>query len=618
MNDVFLELLNRSITAGWVIAAVIVLRFLLRRAPKWLCCVLWAIVGVRLICPFSFESEFSLIPDTEITEIVSLGEVRRAAEPMAGTGPAAAGNTQDAAGGGSSAPESGTASPQTWIFAGSVVWVSGLAILFGFAMVSFLRIRRNVEEGLLLYDNVYTCDAVRSPFILGLIRPRIYLPSDTQDGHLEYVLAHERAHLKRKDHWWKSLGYALLAVYWFNPLVWAAYILLCRDIELACDEKAVRDLDMAGRKGYSKALMDCSMKRRMIMACPLAFGEVGVKERVRTVLNYRKPAFWLIAAAALVCAAAAVCFLTDSGGGGSLAERIDAQKDELTEQIGTMVSEAEAVRYSITDWKLIVGRTDAERADCYFGANWISARRPEDDPMIQGMYQSANSLSDEAQRAYALEIADGWLVEMQSWPREEYLEEPIVIMREGRSLGLYYPYVMDGAETLIPLQEYIAANWTEDSEKRYQEGVRIIEEAVSMAYVGTDESSQESGQLSSEEEEFYLWWNPLLLNYYNTFAGHKALYEDFAYLAGEGMRLDIDVRGDDILEVSVIYEDDSLLTEGIEDELAKQLEAMTDQLQEQRSLYCTDIIGPASVRILTVSYVDQEGNILAHQAYPGQ
>lgn len=484
MNGVFMELLNRSITAGWVIAAVIMLRFLIRRAPKWLRCVLWAIVGVRLICPFSFESVFSLIPDTEITEIASLGEMRRAAEPVAGTGLLAAGNTQDAAGGGSSAPEPGTASPQAWIFAGSVVWVSGLAILLGFAMVSFLRIRRNVEEGVRLYDNVYTCDAVRSPFILGLIRPRIYLPSDTQDGHLGYVLAHERAHLKRKDHWWKSLGYALLAVYWFNPLVWAAYILLCRDIELACDEKAVRDLDMAGRKGYSKTLMVCSMKRRMILACPLAFGEVGVKERVKTVLNYRKPAFWLIAAAALVCAAAAVCLLTDSGGGGSLAERIDARKDELTEQIGTMVSEAEAVRYSITDWKLIVGRTDAERADCYFGANWISTRRPEDDPMIQGMYQAANSLSDEAQRAYALEIADGWLVEMQSWPQEEYLEQPIVIMREGSSLGLYYPYVMDGAETLIPLQEFIAANWTEDSEKRYQEGMRYIEYALSMAYSG--------------------------------------------------------------------------------------------------------------------------------------
>ncbi|HBA47751.1 MAG TPA: hypothetical protein DCZ91_08115 [Lachnospiraceae bacterium] len=123
---------------------------------------------------------------------------------------------------------------------------------------------------------------------------------------------------------------------------------------------------------------------------------------------------------------------------------------------------------------------------------------------------------------------------------------------------------------------------------------------------------------TSEEEEFYLWWNPLLLDYYNSFAGHKALCEDFAYLAGEGMSVEIEVRGDDILEVTVRYEDDSLLTEGIEDELAQQLEAMTDQFQEQRSLYCTDIIGPASVRILTVTYIDREGNVLASQAYPGQ
>jgi len=491
MNDVFLKLLSMSVTASWVIAAVILLRLFLRKAPKWPRCILWAMVGVRLLCPFSFESAFSLIPDAGVIGSTAAQYIARPAGgagiaadtgTAAGTGIVAGTDTVGMMTGGSpvSASESGELSSQAWVFAGSIVWICGLAILLGYAMFSFLRIHRKMEEGIRLGDNVYLCDIVRSPFVLGLIRPRIYLPSDMEDVYLEYVLAHERAHLKRRDHWWKALGYVLLAVYWFNPLVWAAYILLCRDIELACDEKAVRDLNMAGRKAYSRALTACSMKRQMVMVCPLAFGEVGVKERVKTVLNYRKPALWLIAAALVVCAVAAVCFLTDPKTTDSLAEMIDAKKDELTERIGTMISEAEAVRYKITDWQFLTDHVDEERADCYFAANWISVRDPEDDPMIQGMYQTAESLFDEGQRTLALEAADGWLAEMRSWPEEEYLEQPIVVMREGRSLALYYPYVMDGIETLIPLQEYVDEEWTEDTEKRYWEGVSIIEEVLRM------------------------------------------------------------------------------------------------------------------------------------------
>ena len=479
MNYVFLKLLNMSLAASWAIAAVIVLRFCLRKAPKWLRCVLWAIVAIRLVCPFSLESMFSLIPSAEI---ISPTAVQHASAPLIDTGIPVVNNTLNPIIRAAADPtsEDQISLLQFWSFVGSIVWISGLTILLGYAIFSFLRIRRKTEEGIRLYDNVYICDAVKSPFILGLIRPRIYLPSDTEETQLDYVLAHEYAHLKRKDHWWKPFGYVLLAVYWFNPLVWAAYILLCRDIELACDEKAVRDMNMDGRKAYSKALLDCSIKRRMIMACPLAFGEVGVKERVKTVLNYRKPAFWLILAAVVTCIAAAFCFLTNPKKSDTLAERIDSERDELIEQIGTLISQAEAVRYSITDWELTVNQVNGERADCYFGANWISSRSPEEDPMIQGMYQTANALSDETQKKLALEAADAWLTEMQSWPEEEYLEQHIVIMLEGQSLALYYPYVMDGVETLIPLQEFVAENWTEDTEKRYQDGVSIIEEAVSM------------------------------------------------------------------------------------------------------------------------------------------
>lgn len=480
MSAVFLTILNMSITAGWVISAVIILRFFLRKAPKWPRCVLWAIVALRLICPFSFESRFSLMPDREVTDP---GLLQNTVVPAVHTGVPAMDEPLNVAVStpSASAPEPGATHRHTWLFAGSIIWICGMAAMLGYAVVSFLGTRRKMAEAVRLYDHVYLCDAVRSPFILGAVRPRIYLPSDMEEPQMKYVLAHEQAHLKRRDHWWKLLGYCLLAVYWFNPLVWAAYILLCQDIELACDEKAVRGLNMNGRKAYSKALVDYSMKRRMIMACPLAFGEVGVKKRAKTVLYYKKPAFWLIMLTVAACAGAALCFLTDPRKEESLAEMIEAQKEELTEQIGAIISEAEAVRYSITDWELLVEQTDGNRADCYFGANWISSRRPEDDPMIQGIYQAAESLSDEAQKALALETADGWLAEMQSWPSEEYLEQPIVVMQEEASLVLFYPYVMDGVEELIPLEEYAAENWTEDAEKRYQDGVNIITEAVSTA-----------------------------------------------------------------------------------------------------------------------------------------
>lgn len=510
MTDVFLRILGMSVTAGWVIMAVIVLRFFLRRAPKWLRCLLWAIVAVRLVCPFSIESTFSLMPGAEA---INPAMLQYAPAPAAASGDPAADALPVSVTGDFAAPgpEERVDSVQTWIFAGSIVWVSGLVILLGYALFSSLRLRLRMAEAVLLYGNVYICDAAVSPFVLGLARPRIYLPSDLEDTQLKYVLAHECAHLRRKDHWWKTFGYILLAVYWFHPLVWAAYILLCRDIEFACDEKVVRSLNMAGRKAYSKALVTCSMKRRRVMVCPLAFGETDVKRRVITVLNYSKPAFWLILVAVTACVAAAVCFLTDPRKDKDLAEMIDAGKEALTEQIGTMISEAEAVRYEITDWELIVEQTDGDRADCYFGANWIATRKPEDDPMIQGMYQTANSLPDEAQRALALETADGWLAEMRSWPGEEYLEHPIVIMLEGREMALYYPYVTDGEETLIPLQEFLAAEWTEDSEKRYQDGVRIIEEAVSTASLngpasdvlgtgGTADDASPSGRASDAPE----------------------------------------------------------------------------------------------------------------------
>lgn len=498
MNDVFLKLFNMSMAASWLILAVLVLRLLLKKTPGWMRCIFWAIVALRLVCPFSFESVFSLIPSAET---ISPEAVQYTMAPAVNTGiPAVNDVLNPVISSSFHASPGDSVNPMfVWIQIAGMIWAVGFAAMIGYAAVGYLRVRRMVAEAVRLRDNIYICDAISSPFILGVLRPRIYVSSNIEETQMNYVLAHEQAHLKRKDHWWKPFGYVLLAVYWFNPLVWISYILLCRDIELACDEKAVRDLNMTGRKAYSEALLACSMQRRLIMACPIAFGEVGVKERIKNVLHYKKPAFGVTVVTAIVCIVVMICFLTNPKENDSLEGMLNAQKEELTEEIGSIIGEAQASRYEITDWELVVNQMEGIRADCIFGANWISIRKPEEDPMIQGMYQTAQSLSDEMQRTAALETADGWLAELQSWPEEEYLEQPIVIMQEGEKLVIYYPYVMDGAETLIPLKEFAKANWTEDAEQRYQQGVAVIREAFGMDETKDADDAASAGEKDTAE-----------------------------------------------------------------------------------------------------------------------
>lgn len=313
MDKIFLQLLNRSICAGWLILAVIVLRQILRRAPKWIRCVLWAFVAVRLVCPFSLQSMFSLIPSART---LSPYDVQYAKAPEIHSGVAAIDNTLNPV-----IRESFTPDPaasidplHVWTAAAGIVWLIGLLFLTGYALLSYIRLRKHVSESVCLRQNIYLCDNVRSPFILGVLRPAIYLPADLEEDAMQYILAHEQAHIARRDHWWKLLGFFLLCAYWFHPLVWAAYILFCRDMELACDEKAVKNWNFAGKKAYSHALVSCSAQRRAILSCPLAFGEVGVRERVKAVLHYKKPALWVITVSAVICALVAVCFLTDPVG----------------------------------------------------------------------------------------------------------------------------------------------------------------------------------------------------------------------------------------------------------------------------------------------------------------
>ncbi len=310
MDVVFIKLFNMSVAAGWLILAVIAIRMFLKKAPKWISCILWVFVAVRLLCPFSLESSFSLIPSEET---LSPEVVRYAQETEIDSGIPFLNNTLNPILGQSLAPAPGASvNPlSVWTFLAGILWVAGLTAMLAYGLAAFIRIRKRVEEAVPLRDHIRLCDAVKSPFIFGVFRPQIYLPSDIDGEEMEYVLAHEETHLKRRDHWWKLAGFCLLAVYWFHPLVWAAYILFCRDIELACDEKVIKDMNLDGKKAYSRALVEYSSSGKRMLVCPLAFGEIGIKERVKNILRYKKPAVWIIAAAIVLCAAVAVCFLTN-------------------------------------------------------------------------------------------------------------------------------------------------------------------------------------------------------------------------------------------------------------------------------------------------------------------
>ena len=308
MTEFFVKLVHMGLTASWFILAVCLLRFLLgNRVPRKLFPILWGVAGLRLLCPVSIQSSFSMVPRAEPgliqaapgTQLVPEGgfvvfptnppvpieDPSLVVEPLPG----------------------GT----NWTALLAWVWLAGFVLLLCWAIFSWARLYRQVNTAVRLQDNIYQSERVEAPFVLGLFRPKIYLPFHMDEGDLPLVLAHEQAHIKRKDHWWKPLGFLVLVLYWFHPLVWLAYILLCRDIELACDEKVVADLDRQKRADYSQALLRSSVPRHMSVACPLAFGEVGVKERVKRVLNYKKPTFWVLVAALILCAAAGVFFLTD-------------------------------------------------------------------------------------------------------------------------------------------------------------------------------------------------------------------------------------------------------------------------------------------------------------------
>ena len=405
MSGIFLKLLNLSISASWLVLVVLALRLVLKRAPKWVNVLLWGMVALRLMLPFSIESALSLIPSAETLspEVVHFDPA-----PTITSGVEFIDNAVNP-----SLSESFAAAPlasvnplYVWTYLAGWVWLIGLAAMLLYALVSYLRLRRRVSASIPLRENIYVCDEVPSPFILGIVRPRIYLPSALDEAQRGSVLSHERAHLARRDHWWKPLGFALLAVYWFNPLLWLAYTLLCRDIELACDERVLRGMDAGQVKDYSSALLACSVPRRMLAACPLAFGEVGVGARVKNALRYKKPAFWVVAASVAVCVVVAVCFLTnprtDTDAAGLVGfHREQVTYADVTDESGAQPSsvqltaeETDAV-YALLD-TLQYKRLGAASAmqDCYARLYFISAAGERCEIMLSEREMLVNPITD--------------------------------------------------------------------------------------------------------------------------------------------------------------------------------------------------------------------------------
>ncbi len=362
MEMIFLRMINMSIAASWLVLAIIVIRPLLKRAPKAIFVLMWALVGVRLICPFSFESVISLIPSAETVP----ENIFYSTAPTIQSGIPIINSIVNPIISEKLASETGASviPMQMIVFIASIVWAAGIITMLLYMLISFYRIHCKVREAVPYQDNILLCDHVDTPFIFGVICPCIYLPSDMKEQDIAFVLAHEKAHLKRRDHWWKTLGFLLLAVYWFNPFLWIAYILLCKDIELACDEKVINEMGADSKKSYSEALINCSVSCRMLSACPLAFGEIGVKERVQSVLHYKKPAFWVMIVSIIAIIVLAAVFLTNP------AVKLDAEMTSLIEEqiIAHHSATYKSGELCCTDFKVLGTEKNGETITVYM---WV-------------------------------------------------------------------------------------------------------------------------------------------------------------------------------------------------------------------------------------------------------
>lgn len=491
MNELFLKIINMSISASWLVLAVLLLRLVLKKAPKWINVLLWGIIAVRLICPFTIESPVSLIPDAigngelvsewmddfiDDIDIHHQDSIYYDAAIGAGREP-----ISDGEGGyyvvtkhdqlGEPATVENSVMPIL-----SVVWIAGITFLVLYTAISYWHLRRRIDTAVLYRDNIFQSENVSSPFVLGIVKPKIYLPFKMDGQDTEHVVAHEQAHIQRKDHWWKPLGFLLLTIHWFNPLMWLAYVLLCRDIELACDEKVIQELDNQQRANYTQALVTCSVNRRMIAACPLAFGEIGVKERVKSVMNYKKPVFWITMAAIIAILIAAVCLLTNSADNHFLKIKrdisgtiIEANTDDGHELVSFVLQ---------TDDNKEVGILLTDETYCFSFVEGMDSETFKSNPQVEVLvsvecYRSHKSLlTDEGNQitAYDAEqiIIDG------------YKTDDTVTLQDGTNVDIWY-HSRTAAYTLQNGVELLSVQNTSGPDNVYVAGVESLDDIDEVA-----------------------------------------------------------------------------------------------------------------------------------------
>lgn len=315
MSGLFITVLNMSLIASYVALIVIFIRMLLGKSPKVFAYMLWAVVLFRLICPLSFESSLSLVPVKSPIPY----DISALINPNVNFGVRNAGNALNEA----MKPSLPSANPAASINMGvvmefaAVIWLLGIAVLLGYSVISYLRLQARISTATLYKDNIFETDRIQTPFVLGFIRPKIYIPTGVAQKELEYILKHEQVHIKRKDYIIKPIAFMAVTLHWFNPLIWLCYFLMSKDMEMSCDERVIRQSSEDIRAGYSYSLLSISAKQAGLLI-PLAFGESNVKSRIKNILNYKKPAFWIVFAAVILVIAVSAALMANPLDGAGL------------------------------------------------------------------------------------------------------------------------------------------------------------------------------------------------------------------------------------------------------------------------------------------------------------
>ena len=336
MREVFAAILDNAMVAGIMILVIVLIRILMKKMPKFICPLLWGLVGIKLLLPFDIRSVFGLLPGDKIVEYSGQEQapvIVKTGLHMVDEG------TNHFIGNNINSP-SATRVQGNFYDVCVYLWLAGIFVLFLYMLISCIVMRKVTSCSVAVEKNVRICDEINRPFLLGIIRPQIYLPSGIEKDKYEYIVAHEKMHIKRGDHIWKISGFFLLSIYWFHPLCWLAYYLFCKDVEFACDEKVISGRDSLWRANYCQTLLECSTDRRKVMFVPLGFGEVGVKERVKKVMGYKKTKISIAILLILICSITVICFGTRHNGSGDTnnsdkrKETVDNKSTEQEEIVG--------------------------------------------------------------------------------------------------------------------------------------------------------------------------------------------------------------------------------------------------------------------------------------------